>query len=156
MRNLIMSGALLATLLATLFACSNTGQQDLKPAKSELELHDQYSDKLRSLMQRMSGLVHERELTAWDIDRIKKRRGEEIITVTANLVAVTDNLYQSSQAGEFGIDRQLEFSIMSQQLAIEAGNVALVTRVGDSAELAIAYKKLADVCESCHQQFRSE
>jgi len=151
-----MRKLVVAALLCALTACSNTEQQDTLAVRSELELHDQYSDELRSLMQRMSGLVHERELTAWDIDRIKKRRGEEIISVTANLVAVTDNLYQSSQAGEFEIDRQLEFSIMSQQLAIEAENVARVTRIGDSAELAVAYEQLADVCVSCHQQFRPQ
>ena len=104
----------------------------------------------------MGGLIHERELTAWDIDRIKKRRGEEIIEITTNLIAVTDNLYQNPEAGGFSLDRQLEFSALTQQLAVEAENVARTARVGDSAELVIAHKRMANVCTNCHQQFRHQ
>ena len=145
---------MVVAILFSLLACSSTNKPDLNSGVSELELHDQYSDELRSLMQRMGGLIHERELTAWDIDRIKKRRGEEIIEITTNLIAVTDNLYQNPEAGGFSLDRQLEFSALTQQLAVEAENVARTARVGDSAELVIAHKRMANVCANCHQQFR--
>ena len=151
MKNLVM----VVAMLSSLHACSGTNKHDIRAARSELELHDQYSDELRSLMQRMDGLVHERELTAWDIDRIKKRRGEEIIRITANLISVTDELYQGSVAREFGVDRQLEFSALSQQLATEAENVVWVTRSGNSTDLVIAYNRMEEVCVNCHQQFRS-
>lgn len=150
MKKLVM----VIALLSSLFACSGTSKEAQYPTRPELELHEAYSDELRSLMRRMNKLVHERELTAWDIDRIKKRRGEEINTITAKLVEVTDSLYRSSLSGKLREDEQREFLNLSQRLAIEAENVARVTRSGDSAEITNAYHRLEGVCTSCHQQFR--
>jgi cytochrome c556 len=151
MKKLVM----IVALLYSLFACSGTNKEGQYPTRPELELHEAYSDELRSLMRRMDRLVHERELTAWDIDRIKKRRGEEINSIAANLVEVTDSLYRSSLSGKLREDEQREFLDLSQQLAIEAENVARVTRSGDSAEIANSYNRLEGICVSCHQQFQT-
>jgi hypothetical protein len=115
------------------------------------DTHFLVSDELRRIMQRMSLLIHERELTHQQVEDLRIQHAAAIVAVTDRLVAVTDTL---SVAGSG--EGAAEFTELSRRLRDEARSLGVVSRGGGTAaEIDGVFRRMESLCVRCHDRFTS-
>ncbi|XOV86166.1 MAG: cytochrome c [Pseudomonadota bacterium] len=125
----------------------------LPPAGASLDRHFRFSDELRSVMRRMDSLVHERELTAGEIRRLRLQQARALGRVAEELQQVTDELLLAP-GGPDAAQRE-EFRALAAALVTQAGLVSEAAAVGDSRALRDAFAGMETACNNCHVRYRA-
>ena len=119
-----------------------------------LSTHVVTSQKLRDIMGRMNALLYEREQTALELELIRSRYLQTLVTAVEDLALQSDDL-----AGLLGNSRldakdQERFRVLVDELHTRVVRLQLAAESGDYSALNDAYHRVVETCSGCHAIFR--
>jgi len=118
-------------------------------AQAPAPLH--YSERLRSLMQRMNALLYERNQTELEVDKERLERARELASAAATLAREvgTEGLTANADAAA-----RESFASLAQELAAAAAQLDALAAARRYSELSPQMERVAHACAACHLRFR--
>jgi len=116
--------------------------------------HAVSSDRLQDIMRRLNQLTYEKELSAMEIEDIRIRHVQLLVATVEELVVAAEELIDAIPGLSMSFDEQLVFRDMASQLQNEAYNVWYLAEEKDFTGMELAYQRMNNTCDTCHQLFR--
>ncbi len=139
--------------LLVLLACAALGACRAAPPgpgpEASTPLH--YSERLRSLMQRMNALLYERNQTELEVDKERLERARELATAAATLAREVGGEGLAASTGE---PAREAFAGLAQELAAAAAELDALAAARRYSALSPQMERVAHVCATCHLRFR--
>lgn len=142
-------GVLAMVLVLGLTACNSPRGPG---GSADLARHDRFSEELRDVMLRMQGLVHERELTAAEVRRLRTQQAQRLARVADDLVEATHSLI-AKDTGLSATESEA-FTALATELSAQAKSIERISRSGDRDALELAFARLTAICNACHEHYR--
>jgi len=128
-------------------ASESESEFDSEPEQQEtIKLHVIYSEKIQTIMHRLSLSVYEEKLT---MDQIN-----ELFDTASELLLAAKKLDQALPGIELTVPEKTIFETVARQLQIEANNLGYMAQNSDKEGMQMTYKRLNDTCIACHELFR--
>jgi cytochrome c556 len=143
MLNRMIIKTVASLLLFFLFAVVTTAEPE--PEK-DIKLHVIYSEKLQTIMHKLSLSVYEEELTLEQINKLFDNASE--------LYIAAKELDQAIPGIELTYTEKNIFENIARQLQIEANNMGFMAKNNDKEGLQMTYDRLSQTCSACHDLFR--
>jgi len=105
-------------------------------------------------MRRLNQLTYEKELSAMEIEDIRTRHVQLLVATVEELVVAAEELIDAIPGLSMSFDEQLVFRDMASQLQNEAYNVWYLAEEKDFTGMELAYQRMNNTCDTCHQLFR--
>ena len=137
------------TVVFLSFLLSAAVAEQLQPS-----LHGIYSEKLRTIMQRMNLLVYEREMTALQVQETRNETLQQLINTVAELVKASEGLTDAIPGIELSTEDRVVFRAMANQLFREAQTLGVMVDEKNYPAVDSAYQRLNETCNACHSLFR--
>lgn len=112
----------------------------------EIKMHVIYSEKLQTIMHKLSSSVYEEELNMEQID--------ELYDNTSELYVAAKELDQALPGFKLSPTEKNVFENIARQLQIEANNMGNRAQNNDKEGLQESYQRLSKTCVACHDLFR--
>lgn len=139
--------------LLVLVTCAALGACRAAPpgpgAQAATPLH--YSERLRSLMQRMNALLYERNQTELEIDKERLERARELASAAATLAREVGS---EGLPGSVDETARASFAGLAQELAATAAELDALAAARRYSELSPQMERVAHVCATCHLRSR--
>lgn len=147
---------LLILLSTVISACSFQDQQfsgKLIKQSGKASIHEVSHDSIRSYMHKLDTIVFEPYYSELERDQYRFRYTSKIVEVVNTL---TQELEQDPGL-KLGLDpaQQQDFLNLAQQLKTQAKHLNTSLSNQKSSELKSRIAQMIQVCNSCHQQYRS-
>ena len=117
-----------------------------KADSDSIRLHVIYSEKLQTIMHKLSASVYEDELSLEQIDELYDNASE--------LYVAAQELDQALPGFDLSPTEKNVFENIAKQLQIEANNMGYMAQQNDKEGLQISYERLNRTCAACHDLFR--
>lgn len=111
-----------------------------------IKLHVIQSEKIQTIMQKLSLSLYEEELTIEQIN--------ELFDHASELLLAAKKLDEALPGIELTVPEKRIFENVARQLQIEANNLGYMAQNNDKEGIQMTYKRLNDTCIACHELFR--
>jgi len=142
-----------ATLLQ---ACSYQGEvvnRKMVRADGQASVHEVSNEKLRAYMHKLNTIVFEPYYSELERDKYRLRYSAKI----AEVIKALSNELEQDPALQLGLNKQEQQSFLSLvgELRQQAEALNTLVSMHQSSEIKTKLEQMTDVCNRCHQQFRS-
>jgi len=155
-KNKICFSAVILLIAALLPACSYQGDvinDKMIRMDGQASVHEVSNEKLRTYMHKLNTIVFEPYYSELERDKYRLRYSSKIAEVVNELI----NELEQDPALKLGLNKQEQQSFLGLVEELKQQTQALNILVSDyqSSEIKTKLEQMTDVCNRCHQQFRS-
>ena len=154
--NSFQLSVLMILLVGLLSACSHQGDRftgKVIEKSGQASTHEVSNNTIRSYMHKLDTIVFEPYYSELERDQYRFRYTSKIVEVVSKLTQELEQ-YPGLKLG-LNKQEQHEFLALAQQLKQRAAQLNLVLTDHKNTEIQTGLAQMVDVCNSCHQKFRS-
>lgn len=155
-KNKVYFLAVILFIAALLQACSNQGEmvnRKMVRVDGQASIHEVSNEKLRAYMHKLNTIVFEPYYSELERDKYRLRYSSKIAVV----VNALSNELEQDPGLQLGLNKQEQQSFLAlvAELKQQAEMLNTVVSEHQSVEIKTKLEQVTDVCNRCHQQFRS-
>lgn len=113
-----------------------------------------HSDEVKRIMQKLNGLIYEREYTELELQKLSKKQIKLLIEEATKLSQTAINQPNITSLRDLSEEEQLTFNAMANQLREIAMELKREIDSNHQDKVDAVYIKLESTCNTCHRLFR--